>query len=311
MRFKEIHSENFLRLKEAIVKTVAYFDMFDYPLTGFEIWQFLEVKCELFEVIGLLEGGLSALESRKGFYFLGGRSSIVAKRLSRYRTTDRKFNRAVFLARIYKYIPWIKMIAVGNLMGSHNLKAETDIDLFIVTEAKRIWLSRFFCVSLINLFGWRPKPGSTKDKICLSFFTSETALDLNKFRLSQDDWYFNYWLANLTPIYQKDGIYEKLIQANGWLEKTLPNWEKRLAGSARRDAGRGPEQFYHEVVDLFFGGLEQWFKGLQFKLMPKNLQIMMNKDTRVVINDKILKLHTNDRREEYREQFMKKIKSLS
>ncbi|MDO8668158.1 MAG: hypothetical protein Q7K35_03595 [bacterium] len=364
MRFKDIRSENFLRLKEAIVETVAYFDMFDFPLTVFEIWQSLGVKCELMEVMEDLEttatppnpplsggqinldsrlrgndkkeGGQIEIEYKNGFYFLAGRSAIIETRLARYSATDMKFKRALRLMKIYKFIPWLKMAAIGNLMGAHNLKEAGDIDLFIITEARRIWLTRFFCVILAGIFGLRPKPGKSKDKICLSFFVSEEALDLRPLMLKKknnppsplseggqinpprppllkgadnDDIYFIHWLAGLTPIYEKDGIYEKFLLANRWLNDCLPNFEKRIT-SKRRDAGFGPEKFYRDLVDLLFSGLEPWFKKLELKRLPKNLQEMKNLDTRVVVSDRVLKLHLNDRRGEYRNGYLKKISEL-
>ncbi len=394
MRFKDINSEQFLNIREAIVKTVAYFDMFDFPLTAFEIWQGLGLKCGFFEVVKeldaligkspfvpLYQGGKNIVEQKNGFYFLAGREAILKVRLARYNVTDRKFKRALKVARLFKLIPWIKMIALGNLMGSHNLKEEGDIDLFIITQAKRIWLTRFCCVALVKMLGLRPGLGKFKDKICLSFFISEEALDLGALMLqtknnppsslrpgyatarrafikgakeenlpnptfppeapacpvgkdrpwaekgvNKEDIYFIYWLAGLTPFYQQEGVYEKFIGVNSWLNGCLPNRSALLrqltdladkpageqAGhwSRRRDAGRAPGKFYYELADMFFGGLEPWFKALQLRLLPKILTELMNRDTRVVISDQVLKFHANDRREEYREKYIKKISGL-
>lgn len=339
MRFKDINSENFLDIKEAIVKTIAYFDMFDFPLTAREIWQGLEMKCELETVIEALESGIKNVDYKNGLYFFAGRSFILNTRQERYNATDRKFKRALLAAKIYKFIPWVKMVAVGNLMGAHNLREDSDIDLFIITESKRIWLTRFFCAALAGILGLRPKPGRVRDKICLSFFISEQALDLSGLMLDcplsqpfphsyfmgerssplprsmsgggqgRGDIYFIHWLAGLTPFYEKDGIYDKFILSNSWLGGYLPNWQ-RQERSRRRDAGSTWPQFYREVVDLFFGGLEPWFKRLQLKLLPGNLRELMNQDTRVVMSDSVLKLHANDRREEYGRRYDNKIREL-
>jgi len=48
-------------------------------------------------------------------------------------------------------------------------------------------------------------------------------------------------------------------------------------------------------------------KKYQFKIMPPVLKEMMNLDTCVVVNDKMLKFHQNDRRAEYQEKFTKSL----
>ena len=314
MEIGEIKTEK--SIAEAIVETIAFFDLFSYPLTGFEVWKYLGAKCELSDVLEILEditkkpplvpplqGGQvekrGQIESKNGFYFLAGREEIIKERMARYNYTDKKFKRVVWLAKIFKFIPWIKTIAVGNIIGTHNLKKESDIDLFIITEENRVWLTRFFCILITKILGLRPKPENMQDKICLSFFISEEAMNLEKLMLPDgSDIYFIYWLAGLVPVYDKDGIYNKFIGANGWLKNYLPNWE---AGEInyRRNAGKSFSWFYRDTIDMFFGGLERRIKNWQIKILPKQLATIMNLDTRVVASDSVIKLHSNDRREEY------------
>jgi len=118
----------------------------------------------------------------------------------------------------------------------------------------------------------------------------------------EKDIYFIYWLAGLVPIYDRDDTYSKFIEANGWLKDYLPNWERGEV-NYRRDAGKSFSRFYRDVVDMFFGGLEKRIKKLQLKIMPKQLAAIINLDTGAVANDYIIKLHANDRREEYKEKF--------
>ncbi len=297
-------------IKEAIVKTVAYFDMFDFPLTDFEIWQYLEIPCDLSEVVKILEIGIEKIEYRDGFYFLAGRKTIIETRKRRYNYTDRKIKRVKFLCRIFRFIPWIELIAIGNLIGQHNLRDQSDIDLFIVTQKKRIWISRFFCVAITKVFGWRPTEENSRDKICLSFFISKDSLDLFDLQLDGGDIYFKYWLAGLMPIYDSGDCYKKLIKANQWLKRELPNLTSR-AISSRIKVKPVLSEYAKEIIDLFIGGLEPQFKSWQMKIMPPVLKKMANKNTNVVIIDTILKFHENDRRRYYQNKFKEKIKELT
>ncbi len=230
------------------------------------------------------------------------------------------------------------MIAVGNYIPADNTKKNSDIDFFIITKKGRIWLARFFCATISKILGWRPTEKNKKDKICLTFFISEDNLNLKSIALDQDI-YFYYWIATLYPLYNKDEIYEKFIKANDWIKRYLPNLDSSVIARndigatkqsrnnsviarkslSRRMAGKQSQGLQNKPRDCFSrqGGiamtldfLENLAKKFQFKIMPKNLKQLANKNTYVIINDKILKFHDQDRREEYRNRFLERGKKL-
>ncbi len=293
------------KLEEAIIRVIVFFDMFDYPLTEFEIWKYLDLKCDLSDIKSIIT---RSIEQKNGFYFLRGRNEIIEKRMKRYNLNDKKFNRALLIAWIFKFIPWIKMIAVTGSKGSHNLKKEGDIDFFIVTQKKRIWVTRFFCIGVVKMLNLRPKKKSKKNKICLSFYITEDEMSLENVMLSGVDVDFIYWLAGFVPIYERDNIYGKFCRENDWIEKYLPNffWTK----TNKRNVGKSFGSFYYNSVDVVIGGAERILRKIQLKILPGSLKSLMNKDTRVIINDKILKLHSRDKREECRKRFETKMKDL-
>lgn len=288
-------------LQDAILRTVAFFDLFDYPLTAWEIWKFglFEERTELPAVMAALErDDLSGKISRQNsFYFLVSREMLLDLRLARYNETDRKMKRTLAVAKLFRLIPWIKMIAVSNVIGSHNMKAESDIDLFIIAAEGRLWLTRFCCTALAKLLRLRPTENRTRDTICLNFYVSEQALDLERLRL-ESDIYLPFWITNLIPIYNLDDTYENFIAANRWLDRLLPNW---LPGSlpARRSLASRPNRSWHRAIDSLFGRFEAKCKNFQLKILPPELKNRMNRGSEVVLNDQMLKLHHKDRRSEY------------
>lgn len=296
-------------IQQMIIETIIFFDLFDYPLTALEIWKYLPgKKISYNELIEILDNNNfdNKIENIYSFYVLSGRSEIVTTKMKRYNFTDQKFERAIRLFKIFKYVPGIKMIAIGNLIGSHNLKEDGDIDLFIVTEPGRSWSARFFLALGLEILGLRPKPGKEKNKICLSFFVDIDNLNMQRLLLKDEqnkinDPYFIYWLAGLVPIYDVDNIYDRLIFANKYIFEILPNW---IPGGIHHERQISMASiFWQKLSSGFIKYLEKPLRNWQMKRFPKEIKNLLNKDTRVVADDGIIKLHVNDRREEHLSKF--------
>lgn len=297
------------KIQKAIREAIAFFDLFDYPLSSAEVWRycFLECSLERTEKELVLLKGAGSIKEKDGFYFLTGRDDIIRIRKERLEHSKRKFVKAGFIVKIFKIMPWIKMVAIGNIIGKNNLKDDSDIDLFIITEKNRIWLIRLFCNFVTKILGLRPTEKDMRDKICLSFFISEEDLDLEKLMLDDGlDIYFIYWMADLKMIYDKQGAWDKFRRANSWIYKYLPNLDIEKKNLKEYTFAWFWINF-KKAVRLTFDRLEIKAGKFQRKILPERIKERMNKGTEVVVSDKILKMHVNDRREEYKNKF----KSLS
>ena len=300
--------EQLKKIKGAIIKTIAFFDMFFYPLTFFEIRKYLGEKVD-WHVLSLLIDDLTVsgrLIKRKGFFCLPGREDVVNLRQQKLNVYNRKLKKALRVAKIFSYIPWIKYIALVNSIGSHNLNEDGDIDLLIITSNNRLWLSRLFTVLIISLLGQRPKYNDVRDKICLSFFLSEKRMNMENLQITNDI-YFKYWFSNINTLYNSSGTYHKLIEANQWLKKALPNWKESIFHKNNIKA-RG-SVFYRDVWDMLFAGLEKFVYKIQIKKFPRSISLQLKEPgSSVLINRDIIKLHTNDRRRYFFDEWQRRIK---
>lgn len=292
------------RLERAVVKVVAFFDLFDHPVTAKEIWSFLEIQGVTFkELWEFLDANVGNILSRKdGFYFFKGREELVELRHQRFNFASQKIKKASRVAALFKVFPGIKMVAVSNMIGAYNLRKDSDIDLFIITSSNRIWTARFFCVVVAELLRLRPKPGKEKDKICLNFFISEEAYDLADMKIEEDDPYLVFWITGLFPVYNIDYTYEKFVKTNNWIRNKIPHWRLKLRPCK---VTKKRSLIYHNSwIQFVFDKAENICRKLQLKMLPSELRNLNQKeDTRVVINNRMLKLHSKDRRIEYNERF--------
>jgi len=325
-------------LEEAIAKTIAFFDLFDYPLTAFEVWKFLfgleadfsEVRLALEKIIGFQKDFFGPdnppaplclpdrqvlswgwIEKGNGFCFLSGRRAIVKTRFERYNLSEPKFRRAAAMAKIFKIIPWVKVVAVANLIGSRNLKKESDVDFLIVVSKDRLWTTRFIAIAIAKLLGLRPAPGKSENKVCLSFFVDETELNLSKFRLpeSERDIYFCYWFAGLFPIFAREGGWEKFIAKNTWIIRYLPNFHP--ASISGNNDGEGTlTRFFGTVISMIFHSAERFLEKIQIDSIRKKTGGQIGADSEVVVGRGVAKTHFIDRRKAYREKFERRLNEV-
>ncbi len=293
------------QLTKDILQTVARFDLFDYPLTDFELWQFLPNKYS-YKIVKSHLKELPLLKTKYGFFFLPTRDKIVALRQNRYRFSEQKIKIAQQRLKLITWLPGLKFIALANIIGPNNLKAEADLDLFIITAKNRLWLVKLGATIILKLTGLRPTPKKVKNKLCLSFLVDTDALDLTTCRLGDEDWYFTYWLAGLKPLWGEAEVYLTLLQANPWLKHNLPNWSDQLNIFEKIFKNKNTKAFSGQLGKL----INQLSQKLHEKLMAPILQQTKNKTSAVIINDHILKLHSLDRRANFIKQAEEKIKQL-
>lgn len=300
-------------LKQAILKTIIYFDIFNYPLTLMEIWKWLykpDKAYSLSDIMEELDNNKGAeIEMESGFYFLKNRREIVETRLKRYGYAISKYRRAIRFIKIFRHIPFIKMISVCNSLAYSNCAPEGDIDLFIIAEKNRLWLARLLTVGLLKLLRVRPTVISKRDAIDTNFFLSEANLDLSEHKEGKEGICLSYWINQIVPIFNPCGIYEKFQIANNWIKNSLPNSYNYETNEKRRVELDWFNKILRRGMRLFldYDILEKLSKKCQLIIMPVELKQIMNQDNRVAVNDNILKFHRQDRRIEYLKKFKEKL----
>lgn len=272
---------------EAIIAVIAFFDLFDFPLTALEIWEDTSHQVFLGEIINLLKQ-TDKIEEKNGFYFLKGRVEIIGLRRARYFFSERKMRIARRFAYLFSLCPFVQVVALANSLGFYNLRRGSDLDFFIITSPGKVWLSRLYCAGLAKILACRPTDKVKQDKICLSFYVSADHLNLDDLRLAGGDPYFDYWRRHLLLLYNKNGIYEKFLAANNLITAA--------------------ENFL--IPPGVIGLTEKIAQKLQLWLLPTNLRILVNQSDGVVINYQVIKLYRRDRRRYFLDQYGNKISKI-
>ncbi|MDD5566742.1 MAG: hypothetical protein PHH01_00955 [Patescibacteria group bacterium] len=300
---------------KSILSELAYFDIFEHPLTAMEIWRYSnQADLTLADVLEALETDPTLREiisQRWGFYFLKGREHTVELRLKRYREAEAKYQKALKFARRLSAFPFIRMIGVCNSLAYSNSRLAGDIDFLIVAEPKRIWTARFYAASYLKLLGERPSGQETRDKICLTFFISPEGFDLRPIKISSPDIYLAHWVKQIVPIYDPRRLYPEFLTANSWVDELFPNGYPVIVPPTRKINQSIFNRFRQKVFETIHSSwlgdwLERYFEKVQRHRLPDQLQRLVNRDSRVILSKQMLKFHDNDRREKYQQAWLEK-----
>ncbi len=218
-----------MKVSEAILSTLAYHDIFDYPLTSEETHKYLigkkASKKSISSALVILASSNVILSEAKNLkqnylYALRSRNKIFRIRRQREKYSEIKLKHALFFSKLLTLIPTIRLVAVSGALAMENSPKTDDIDLLIVTSKNNLWTTRFLANILLIPFKRSPGDKKKTDRACLNLFVDEKQL-----RFQPKNLYIAHEICQLKPIWDRNKTYSQLIKANVWVKKFLPNWE--------------------------------------------------------------------------------------
>jgi predicted nucleotidyltransferase len=295
-------------LYQAIIKTLVYADMFDYPLTQEEIWKRL-IKLKIKNVTtsaGSRNGGkklkmilkkTKLMEEKNKYYFLRGREKLSNIRIKREKWSEKKQKIAKEVASLLKLIPTIKLVGITGALAVNNAEENDDIDLFIITSSKLLWTTRFLATILAELTGKRrhPRDISVNNKICLNMFVDEGHLSIPA---KEQDLFSAHEVAQMKPIWEKNGIYQKFLRANLWVKEYLPNATEEDIKILRYEDIK--KKSLSILISKYLSLLENIFRKIQIRYMQK-------RRTTEIIRDGIIRFHPQDARKWVLREYKKRL----
>lgn len=238
-----------------IVQTLAYYEIFDHPLTAHELF-FLFPKNSLSqsEFTASLNSSVSdqTIVHSAGYYKLSGNTKDVIKiRTEREKLATSRMKIAKFMARIIKQFPFVRGIFLSGDLSKGVAYPESDLDFVIVTSPGRLWICRSFLVLFKKLFLL-----NSKKFFCLNYYVTSDTL-----QLEDHNYYTATEIAHLKPLYNIK-IFIQYMNANAWIKSYFPNF-RTFALSDNEAAGS--RSFLQPVFEVIFSG--KWAARLDRRLM--------------------------------------------
>lgn len=260
------------------VSSLAYHDLFDYPMTIQELKRW---KCTK----RIVRPNSQKARKIGKYYLLTGRSEIVSKREARQKVSLKKVEIAKKAARILGILPSVKIIAITGALAMMNADPNSDIDLLIVCASGTLWTTRLTTVAILDLLGIpRRRYGqkTQKDRLCLNMWLDEKVLSWDK---ADRNIYTAHEIAQVVPLANKDKTHEKFLYKNRWIKDYWPRAAKILREKDIKIlSAKSKNHSISQYLDVFMSLFESIAYWLQYLYMKPKITREVVSPTRAIFH---------------------------
>ncbi|MBN1162889.1 hypothetical protein JXA34_04070 [Patescibacteria group bacterium] len=276
----------------AIKRTLAYRSTFNYPLSFYQLGTYLISKRRfdykfLRKILRRLLKNKS-VRVRKKRYFLPS-TKPVSWRIRIQNTKDILEKNDLVFSLLNK-IPWIKMIGVTGSLASYNSIEGDDIDLFVITEKNRLWLSRLFLVLILKTINKYPDQNGDHGKICPNIMIDENHLSWPE---NKRNIYTANEILQLQPVRCKDNMYFRFIRENDWIFAYFSNFRIQF-----------PKHYNEEKQKSGFVDL------LEDSVMETQLNYMSKRKTKEITEKGFVHFNVHDSTKEVIKAYRNRLKKI-
>jgi predicted nucleotidyltransferase len=161
-------------LRKSILKVLAYFDIFRYPLTRDEIKRFADTVLSDRELDTILEQLLQDKDIHllNGFYGLQDNPLLVFRRIQNNQHATVLIEKAKKIGRFLYRFPFVRSVSLSGSLSKDVADEKADIDFFIITKANRLWIAR----TLMHLYKKLTYLTGRQHFYCMNYYIDEKAL---------------------------------------------------------------------------------------------------------------------------------------
>lgn len=237
-----------------MIRTLLYFDIFKHPLRREELIAFLSAPSWAIEDLDtslhqLLGAGL--IVEADGHFALSEVGERTARRTRYAQRASDRMAKALRNSTFIGSFPFVRAVMLSGSISKGVLDEDGDIDYFIITAPRRLWVARTLLVLYKKLF----LLNSRKD-FCVNYFidTDHLAIeDRNLFTATET--------VTLVPTYGPAEC-RSFFEANSWAFENFPNASKERPMPAVIPAGR----YKSNLEQLLGGRIGEWLDDAFMRL---------------------------------------------
>lgn len=245
------------RVGSAILRVLAYHDLFRHPLTAAEIGHWIDLPdmepaaladgLDRLVALGLvqrLDGVDATLDPQwilppGPFFALAEIAARVARRADTAARARQVMPDALAMGRSLMRIPFVRAVGISGSLSKGVMAADGDFDYFIIAQPGRLWIAR-------TLIQWKVHRLPDPDLLCANYLVDADTLDL-----PLRDPFTAVETASMIPV-AGTALLDELHSRNKWVAKARP---AALLPAPAGEAAAFPRPWAEKLFAGPWGGL--------------------------------------------------------
>jgi predicted nucleotidyltransferase len=234
----------------SILKALAYFNIFSYPLTKEEIIKYLDSIYTEAEY----EAAFRFLETEKiifndgGYYSLMNDPLLAKRRVKGNTIALQQMRIAEKVAKLLSGFPFVRSVAVSGSLSKNYAEEKSDIDIFIITAVNRLWIARTF----MHVFKKLTFLAGRQHWFCMNYYVDEAGLEIkekNIFTATE--------IATAIPL-RGESTFRQFLDANNWVTGFFPHFTPDTTKCQKSKKGFIKAIFEFVLHNRFGNWLDNW-----------------------------------------------------
>jgi hypothetical protein len=245
------------KTENCVLKMLAYFSVFDYPLTKEEMEKFLDPSA----APASLDDALIHLVTERSifkideFYLLEDDTKLVKRRKDGNLRAEQLLPKAMKIGRFLSRFPYVRGIGISGGLSKMYAHENADFDFFIVTKADRLWIARTF----MHFYKKLTFVTGKQHYHCMNYYLDEKAL-----KLKDQNIYTAVEAITLLPV-SGEGMND-FFAANNWVSEWFAGYSSVMNNQS---IPKGSSWFKKIIEWLLNNKTGNWFDNYLMKLTTR------------------------------------------
>jgi hypothetical protein len=300
-------------IKDNIMRTLLYYDIFNHPLKEEELFNLLPFnsisKSDIISLINKFSKEDDCLFTGKnGYVYIKPNTQNVSLRLEKERYSIKMWKITRIITHVIKRFPFVRCVLVTGSLSKNSSFKGSDLDFMVVTTKNRLWIARTMLMLFKKLFLF-----NSHKYFCINYFVSEEMLEIEEKNL-----FTATEIVHIKATFNTE-LMNEFINRNKWIKEYFPNY--KLGDSQMHSTPfkvNNRRSILQKFLELFFYGrsgdrLDKYLREKTSKYFKKKYRFADNSEHSLMFKStaNVSKTHPRNMQKQILNEYHDKLRKFN